>query len=485
MTHRELLSRFSGLRALVLGDAILDEYVSGACARLSPEAPVPVVHVAGRRYVLGGAANTAANIASLGGQVRLVSLVGQDREGEELAACAARAGIELTAIHDGRATSRKTRVIGERQQLVRLDYEDTHPIGPETEDQLLALLSVQIAASAIVVVSDYAKGCVTKRVAAQVIAEGHRLGKEIIVDPRPEHASFYQFSDYVTPNWREAQALLGWPDEAQSPDRVSDAGRSLATKFHSNVLLTLGAKGMAFFSRDGGERIDMPTVAKEVFDVSGAGDAVVAAFTLARAAQATNAEAMDLANRAAGIVVGKFGTATVSADELLKDDQQPSRLVSRAELAPLAEGLRRHGRRITTVNGSFDLLHVGHLHLLREASQLGDVLIVGLNSDASVRGYKGAGRPLIPQEQRAEMLMAVRYVDFVHIFDEPVPMPFLEEIRPDVHVNGSEYGSECIEAPVVTRHGGRVHIVDLAPGFSTSRLLSSLQDAAGKGAGAQ
>lgn len=475
MTHHELLSQFGRLKILVLGDAILDQYVSGECLRISPEAPVPVVRVREYRHVLGGAANAAANIASLGAQVHLIALVGQDSEGEELAACANSAGVELVALQDGRRTLRKTRVIGQRQQLVRLDYEDVHSISPETEDRLLALLAERLSTSDIVVVSDYAKGLLTDRVMQRVIGDAHRFGKEVVVDPRPEHRSFYRFSDYVTPNWREAQALLGLPDEAQTPDRVENAGRSLAEMLHASVLITLGANGMAFFGRDGAERITMPTVAKEVFDVSGAGDAVVAVFALARAAKASNAEAMDLANRAAGIVVGKFGTATVKPEELLRDAQPPLDVVSRMELAPLAAGLRMRGKRITTVNGSFDLLHAGHLHILREARRQGDVLIVGLNSDASVRSYKEPGRPMVPQAQRAELLMSLRYVDYVHIFEEPDPISFLEEIRPDVHVNGSEYGPECLEAPVVHRYGGRVHIVGRIPGFSTTELLSSLR----------
>ena len=201
---------------------------------------------------------------------------------------------------------------------------------------------------------------------------------------------------------------------------------------------------------------------------------MVAAFALAKGAGASHAESVALANRAAGIVVGKLGTATVTPRELLGTEADAARLVSRRELAPLAAALRSKGKRIVTINGSFDLLHAGHLHILREASRQGDVLIVGINSDSSVRELKGPERPLIPEAQRAELLLALRDVDYVHIFDETVPMPFLEEIRPDVHVNGAEYGEDCIEASLVRSHGGRIHLVDRIPGLSTSQIASQL-----------
>ncbi len=211
-----------------------------------------------------------------------------------------------------------------------------------------------------------------------------------------------------------------------------------------------------------------------MFDVSGAGDTVVAALSLALAAGADHASAVSIANRAASVVVGKFGTATVTRDELLFDTDG-LRLVPRAALSQLAATLRVKGKRIVTINGSFDLLHSGHLHILHEARQRGDVLIVGLNSDASVRSYKGPSRPIVPERQRAEMLLALRMVDYVHIFDEPDPIAFLKELRPDVHVNGSEYGAECIESETVRRGGGTVHIVDRIPGLSTSGIVDALK----------
>jgi D-beta-D-heptose 7-phosphate kinase/D-beta-D-heptose 1-phosphate adenosyltransferase len=476
-TWKQLIDGFASTRVLVLGDAILDEYLSGDCSRLSPEAPVPVLRVTGSRRTLGGAANTAANVASLGGHAELITLLGTDAAGDELTRLCEEAGIKVEAVREPRSTSRKARVIGQQQQLVRLDFEEGHPIGLETEREVLRHLEERVIECDIVVVSDYAKGFLTRTICERAIGLSHELGKRVIVDPRPQHRDFYRHCDYLTPNWKESQALLGWPEESPSPSRVRETGRTLVRELDTNLLLTLGAQGMAFFGRET-EDFSVPTEAREVFDVSGAGDTVVAALALALGAGASHVDAVGLANRAAGVVVGKLGTATITPAELAdRDDVEGARLVPRRELAPLAERLRAQGRRIVTLNGSFDLLHAGHLHILREASRQGDVLIIGLNSDASVRSNKGPSRPLVPQAQRAEMLLALRYVDYVHVFDEQVPMPFLAEVRPDVHVNGAEYGEDCIEASLVRRLGGRVHLVDRLPGLSSSNLVERLSGA--------
>jgi D-beta-D-heptose 7-phosphate kinase/D-beta-D-heptose 1-phosphate adenosyltransferase len=250
--------------------------------------------------------------------------------------------------------------------------------------------------------------------------------------------------------------------------------RTLASELGTNVVLTLGAHGISFCSRNGSEQFGQPTLAREVFDVSGAGDTVVAAFALARAAGADHVTAVALANRAASVVVGKFGTATVTPEEILLDTDA-ARLVPRAGLAQLAATLRAKGKRIATINGSFDILHNGHLHILNEARQRGDVLIVGVNSDASVRSYKGPSRPMVPERGRAEMLLALRMVDYVHIFDEPDPIAFLKELKPDIHVNGAEYGEACVESETVRRGGGEIHIVSRIPGLSTSGLINALK----------
>jgi D-beta-D-heptose 7-phosphate kinase/D-beta-D-heptose 1-phosphate adenosyltransferase len=465
---------FKGLRVLVLGDAILDEYVLGECSRISPEAPVPVVKVNASRRVLGGAANTAANVVSLGGRATLISLVGNDDGGLTLRRCATEAGLDLLAVDHGGTTLRKARVVGQHQQIVRLDYEDVVPPSPALEREVLTLMGASIGSCDIVVISDYAKGFLSATLAQGIIKMAHEAGRQVIIDPRPQNRQSYAGCDYMTPNWRECRSLLGLPDAEPTQELAAKVAKQLADELNTNVVLTLGPHGIRFCGRNAGEEFALPTLAREVFDVSGAGDTVVAAFALALAAGSDHSTAITLANRAASVVVAKFGTATVTPEEILQDTDA-LRLVPRHQLAQLAANLRAKGKRIVTVNGSFDVLHSGHLHILNEARRRGDVLFVALNSDRSVKGYKGANRPVIGERSRAEMLLALRMVDFVHIFDEPDPIAFLKEVRPDVHVNGSEYGPDCIESETVRECGGRLHIVNRIPGFSTSLLVESMQ----------
>ena len=444
-------------------------------AGFRPEAPVPVVRVHHIRRVLGGAANTAANVAALGGHPTLVAMVGDDEAGAMLTKCATDGRVALERIGNGARTLRKTRVVGQHQQIVRLDYEDVRAADATSESSILSVFDRCVAASDIVVISDYAKGFLSKALAQQIITRAHDAGRQVIVDPRPQHAEYYQGCDYVTPNWRESRGLLGLPDAEPTPEAVGAVARQLASALSSNVVLTLGSHGISFCSRTGQEQFTMPTLAKDVFDVSGAGDTVVATLALALASGADHATALLLANRAASVVVGKFGTATLTSEELL-GEHDALRLVPRGSLRALAATLRAKGKRLVTLNGSFDLLHAGHLHILNEARRQGDALVVGLNSDASVRLCKGAMRPIIPERQRAEMLLALRMVDYVHIFDEPDPIAFLSELNPDVHVNGAEYGENCIERDIVLRNGGRLHLVERIPNLSTSAVVKHLQE---------
>jgi D-beta-D-heptose 7-phosphate kinase/D-beta-D-heptose 1-phosphate adenosyltransferase len=471
----ELLARLPHHAILIVGDLMLDEYLEGDSSRVSPEAPVPILRFTGQRSVPGGAANTAANVVALGGRASLVGVIGHDVAGTELAnACAAR-GITLAAVQDGRLTTRKVRVLGQRQQLLRVDYEAATSVEGATEARLLEECGREIDRVSAVVISDYAKGVVTARLCRQVVAMARSAGKAVIIDPRPQHAPFYAGCDYLTPNWKEARALLGWPDAAVSDEEIDRTGRAVAERFGCGAVLTLGPRGIGLFPRDGGAPFVDAAAAREVFDVSGAGDTVVAAFALATAAGAPATERVVFANRAAAIVVGKHGTATASPQEMLAAGDDEPRLVRRDDLARLGAALRAGGKRIVTLNGSFDLLHAGHLHILKQAKQQGDVLIVGLNSDSSVRTNKGPKRPIVPEARRAEMLLAIRYVDYVHIFDEPVPMAFIAAVRPDVHVNGAEYGEECVEAAAVREVGARLHLVQRIEGLSTSDVLARLQ----------
>ncbi|HLU70307.1 MAG TPA: bifunctional heptose 7-phosphate kinase/heptose 1-phosphate adenyltransferase [Fibrobacteria bacterium] len=479
MDLRDALSAFTGARILVLGDSMVDEYVTGDCSRLSPEAPVPILRVDPdkTRRVLGGAANTAANIASLGGTPVLFALFDPaDSAGAAFTSLCAAQNIDVRPFSDGRPTMVKMRVVDQRQQLLRLDREDTREIAPGTEADILAAFRAALPDAAAVVLSDYAKGFFSAALTRGIIDAAHAAGKPVVIDPRPRHVARYHGADYVTPNWKESLGMLGWEERDATPEAVKAVGCALRERLGAHILLTLGPAGIALFGRDGRESILQPVATpREVFDVSGAGDTVVAAFTLALATGQPPALAVEIANRAAGVVVGKLGTATVTREEISAVALESARRVTRDQLAPLSALLRAQGKRIVTINGSFDLLHAGHLHILEEARRQGDVLVVGVNSDASVRRYKAADRPFVGEDDRARLLLALRVVDYVHVFDEDAPMAFLEKVRPHVHVNGSEYGAECIEAPVVKQHGGRIHIVEKIPGLSTSALVDHIR----------
>lgn len=477
---KEALDSFGLRTVLVLGDVLIDEYLIGEVRRISPEAPVPILQVKESRRTLGGAANAAANVSSLGGKSILIGMIGDDEAGVSLVSLARSSRTDFHPIRDRRPTITKTRLVGQQQQLLRLDLEETHDLDSTLAAESLRIFRHHLPDCDVVLLSDYSKGFFTEETCQAFIREGKAAGRLVIVDPRPQHGDFYRGCDYLTPNWKESQGLLGQPDADLTLEGVQRNGELLSSHIASNVLLTCGPKGMAFFS-GGKAQFSVPTVAREVFDVSGAGDTVVAAFSLAKACGCSDREAVSLANTAAGIVVGKLGTATVTRDELLGSAEETKRLLSRDELAPLAKRLRRLGRKLVTLTGAFDLLHVGHLKIISEAREQGDVLFIGLNSDESVKRNKGSSRPAIPQGQRAELLLAMRDVDYVHIFDEDIPMPFLEEIAPDVHVNGSEYGHACMEAPTVERLGGHIHIVEKVPGVSTSNILSALSESRSQG----
>ena len=301
---------------LVVGDVIADEYLVGESTRISSEAPVPVLRYTGEHATLGGAGNTAANVRSLGGVATLVGLLGDDAAGADVVRRCASAGIELVAFRDGRPTTRKVRVISQQQQLLRIDYEETAPIDPAREREVLEAVASRLDSCDIVVVSDYAKGLLTNDVCRELVRRSHAAARQVVVDPRPQHASFYSECDYLTPNWRESLEMLREGEAAPTPENVRRVGTLVSQRFKSSVLLTLGPRGIAFFERDGGDPLMVAAEAQEVFDVSGAGDTVVAAFALARAAGCANDGAVALANRAAAVVVGKRGTATVSPAEL-------------------------------------------------------------------------------------------------------------------------------------------------------------------------
>ncbi|MGD0721245.1 MAG: D-glycero-beta-D-manno-heptose-7-phosphate kinase [Roseiarcus sp.] len=479
-----ILEGFDSARVAVVGDLMLDVYIQGDVERISPEAPVPVIRSTSERAVAGGAANVAANVAALGGAVRLVGLAGGDSAYERLRGLLGEIdGIDLSGmVPDGtRATTTKTRVVGHRQQIVRIDREASDAPAAAVQAALVANTNAAIDASQIAVFSDYGKGVFSDRVLAATLDHARRVGARAIVDPKRRDLSVYRGATIITPNQAELALATGRP--CQSDAEAEAAARVAQDLCGADVLLTRSEKGMSYFPLRGAA-IHLPTVAREVFDVSGAGDTVVAAIAIALAAGHPLVEAMRIANHAAGVVVGKFGAATVTRAELLaamgeasrKGDVTDGRVLDRAELVAQRAFWRREGLTVGIANGCFDLIHPGHISLIRQAAAACDRLVVALNTDASVRRLKGPARPVQNEAARADVMGALRGVAALTFFDEDTPRQLIAAVLPDVLVKGADYAeAQVVGAEIVKAAGGSVLLAELTPGRSTSRLLSAIQ----------
>lgn len=485
---RRLLDAMQGLPVLVVGDLMLDRYLKGSVERISPEAPVPVVAVREREQRLGGAANVARNLAALGGAPRLVGLRGADETGAALVAALTAAGIPADdlVVEAGRPTTVKTRILGAGQQICRVDSEERRPATGETLAALESGARALLAGARALVLSDYGKGVLVEALVTALVAAARAQGTPVIVDPKEGHFAAYRGVDLVTPNKAEAGGSFGLPIRSEADLERVGAGlmQRLALKA---LMITLGEGGIALFTGEGPSR-RFPAKARRVFDVTGAGDTVVATLALALAAGASMEEGAVLANHAAGIVVGEIGTAAVTPGELLAalldeelreatspDGEAP--ILSRAEAVAWAEQARARGRRIVFTNGCFDVLHAGHRALLAEAAAQGDCLIVGLNSDASVRRLKGPTRPVNGEADRAALLAHLRSVDAVTLFDEDTPLALIEALRPAVLVKGGEYAeAEIVGAAELQRWGGRVHRAGMLPGYSSTATIAKQKD---------
>lgn len=464
----------------VIGDVIVDHYVTGSVSRISPEAPVPVLVHGAERIVPGGAANVAANAAAMGAPVLLVGLVGDDaRAGELRGALAAYPGIGLDGlvVDPSRPTITKTRVMSGRQQIVRIDAEET---SAPSADVVKALTDAALAAvrqSRIVVLSDYAKGVLTDAVIAQVMAAAEAAGVPVIVDPKRRTFEAYRGASLVTPNRRELAEATGLPD-ATDAEAVA-AAAAAGAQFGGDVLVTRAEKGMTLWRRSG-EVLHVAAEAREVFDVSGAGDTALAALATSLAAGEPLETAVRIANAAAAIAVGKLGTAVVTRaevaaalDRALPQEVAPGSLVSRERAREIIDGWRAGGASVVFTNGCFDLVHPGHVAMLEASAAQGDRLVVAINSDASVRRLKGQDRPIQDEVARARVIGAMRCVDLVVIFEEDTPLEIISALLPDVLVKGADYRpDEVVGADVVTANGGRLVLVDLVAGRSTSALVA-------------
>lgn len=474
-----LLERFRELRIVVIGDVMLDEYFLGSVERASPEAPVPVVKMGAESRGLGGAANVAGVAAALGSAVELFGVVGDDAAGDRFLTECEVAGIDarnVIRVAD-RPTTRKLRILAQHQQVVRLDWEDSRPLPEAVGVGLVEKLRASEPADAVVI-SDYSKGCLSPAVLEGLIAVGREWGVPILVDPKSSDLTRYKGATVLKPNLHELEAVIGRRlGEKVEADLTAVSQSVLSSAEVDTLIVTLGEKGMAVFSRDA-EPFFVPTSVREVYDVSGAGDTVIAALALSLAAGAGLRDAVHVANEAAGIAVGKSGVAVVEPKELASRFAPggADKILSREDLVHRVAWWRMQDQKVVLTNGCFDLLHVGHVHLLREASQQGDVLIVAINSDDSVRRLKGGNRPLIAADERAALLAALNSVDAVVVFDEDTPRELLEEVRPDILVKGGDYREDqVVGRRMIADWGGSVVLIPLVPDRSTSGLVERIR----------
>jgi D-beta-D-heptose 7-phosphate kinase/D-beta-D-heptose 1-phosphate adenosyltransferase len=469
-------------RFLVVGDLMLDRYLWGDVARISPEAPVPVVRLTSQTERCGGAANVALNLAGLGLRVAVAGFVGTDPAGDTLVKLLADSGVEVGGVVrvSERATITKTRVIGGHQQMLRIDAEHDQPVTLDELHRLEAAVWRELALRpSAVVLSDYAKGALAPEICAGLIREARRSAVPVFVDPKGHDWGKYAGATGMTPNRAELALACGLPGASFA--ELLEAGQRLREHLGLDfIAVTRGEEGISLIRSSGVSH--SPAVAKSVFDVSGAGDTVIAVTAAGVVAGLGVLESIHVANVAAGIVIGKIGTAPIERDELLQALSTERTLEQAHKICDIEEALRRverwraSGERVVFTNGCFDLIHLGHVTFLERARREGDRLVVGVNSDRSVRSLKGPSRPVIPAEERARVLAALECVDGVVIFDQDTPLDLIQRLRPEVLAKGADCcEDEVIGAGEIRRWNGRVCLIPLVPGYSSRRILERIE----------
>lgn len=480
----EVVEGFGSGRIALVGDFMLDRYLYGDSDRISPEAPVPVLRVVERQARPGGAGSVALSMRALGGEVSCIGIIGQDVAGEELMGQLSAAGAETSTLTRlrGRPTTLKQRLVGlaqhrHRQQMLRLDEESGEPLAQSVLATVRGSLRSVLPRCRAVALADYDKGVLTDTTAPQLIADGRGAGVPVIVDPaRIADYRRYRGASVVTPNRFEA-AMASGIEIADEDSLTRCAQRLLLATEAEAVVITLDREG-AYLARRGQGGVRIPTRQRSVYDVTGAGDAVLAMLAVAVAEGCEMPEAVALANVAGGLEVERFGVVPISRDEVVDELRRViglrgGKVIQRERLAEEVARRRRRGEAVVFTNGCFDLLHMGHVRYLQQAREQGACLIVAINSDDSVRRVKGSSRPVIGQDERAEMLGALECVDYVTVFDEDTPMPLLELLRPDVLVKGGTtaviVGKEFVEG-----YGGKVMNVGLVEGLSTTEIINKI-----------
>jgi D-beta-D-heptose 7-phosphate kinase/D-beta-D-heptose 1-phosphate adenosyltransferase len=476
------ISRFDHCRLLVVGDLMIDEYVWGEVDRISPEAPVQVVSVKNEEYTLGGAGNVVNNLVALGAKVSVLGVTGTGRDGKLLRNRLKDLGVDTRGViqERSRPTTKKTRIIADHQQVLRIDRETKKEVAFSTFKSLTTLAEKIIPGVDLILISDYGKGLITRNLIADLVNIAKNNNKITIADPKGRDFTKYSGVSLLTPNSREASLASGV--EISDPKNIPAAGKILIEKSGiEKLLITCGKDGMVLFEH-GRKPFKISTKAREVYDVSGAGDTVMAVLGLGMAAGLPLKEAITLANTAAGIVVGKVGTATVSKRELLQalkqtSENNASKYKSLNEISQLCRKLQKDRKRIVLTNGCFDLLHVGHIRLFSASKELGDVMIVAIDDDDSVKFLKGAGRPVIGAAERVRILSALDSVDYVVVFATNELDNVLGAIRPDVLTKGSDYESaKILGREIVESFGGRIERIPITEEISTTQIINSIKN---------
>lgn len=466
---------------LVVGDLMLDSYMWGGADRISPEAPVPVVAVTKESKSLGGAGNVVANLTSLGANVYVSSILGSDEAAKIIKSEFQRLGADVSGIFedDARITSLKTRVMAGSHQIVRFDKESKDEINAANEEKIYSFALSNIGSFDAILLSDYKKGIVTDTLSQKLITLANDKNIPVLADPKGSDYSKYKNATLLTPNKKEAKEAT--KIEIKDDESLIAAGLKLKRELNLKYsVITLSEDGIGIF--DEGKTIKLPTLAQEVFDVTGAGDTVLSALGIALALGADIVEAAKFANKAAAVVVAKVGSATVTVQEIIsfenKDGSEDyeDKIVGREYLSKLVRELKQNGKKVVFTNGCFDILHSGHVKYLSEARKLGDALVVGLNTDASVRALKGEGRPINNETDRASVLAALGFVDFITLFGEETPKELIDELIPDILVKGADYKpEEIVGYDTVTGNGGKVMTIELVEGRSTTKTIEKIK----------
>lgn len=469
------IPEFSKASVAVVGDLMLDRYWVGPTGRISPEAPVPVVKINAIEERPGGAANVALNIAALGSATVLSGLCGEDEAGQSLNNLLQDVGIDCQFQQvPGYDTITKLRVLSRNQQLIRLDFEQN--FDTVSKSPLLAQFNQQLENIKVVVLSDYAKGCLSDP--QELIQAARQVNTPVVVDPKGTDFEKYRGATLLTPNMSEFQAVAG---ECNSEQDIVERGQALIERLDLEALLVTRSEHGMTLLRKNAPAFHLPAKAREVYDVTGAGDTVVATLATSIAAGMSLKDACILANAAAGVVVAKLGTSTVSLEELRdavrKDSHVGIGVMSQQQLQPAVDAAKSRGEKIVMTNGCFDILHAGHVSYLENAAKLGDRLIVAVNSDASVRQLKGESRPVNPLPQRMAVLAGLASVDWVVDFSEDTPERLISELLPDVLVKGGDYRIEDIAGgKQVIANGGEVNVLNFEDGISTSNIIRQIKD---------